>query len=129
MECLTYVIHAVKIKVIDSFVLICTGTDRLDLITSSLFGELTYSFMIQRKGKGFFFFISAISQKEKNVQQARACQRWGKGTPLRDPGCSAKGVRISIASLRPLYYVGTMKDLKTNYLLSTGFGISVRREK
>lgn len=47
--------HAVKIKVIDNFILICTGTDRLDLITSYLFGELTYSSTIQRKGKGFFF--------------------------------------------------------------------------
>lgn len=33
MECLTYLMHAVKIKVIDNFILICTGTDRLDLIT------------------------------------------------------------------------------------------------
>lgn len=34
MECLTYLMHAVKIKVIDNFILICTGTDRIDLITS-----------------------------------------------------------------------------------------------
>lgn len=47
------------------------------------------------------------------MQQTHVCQRWGKGMPVRDPGCSAKGVRISNASLRPLYYMGTTKDLKT----------------
>lgn len=100
MECLTYVIHAVKIKVIDSFVLICTGTDRLDLITSSLFGELTHSFMIQRKGKGFFFFyISHFTEREKRA--AGSCvPALGEGNTCKGPGVLSKG-RAHLHRLAP----------------------------
>lgn len=83
--------HAVKIKVIDNFILICTGTDRLDLITSYLFRELTYSTTIQRKGKGFFFLNQPFHSKEKNVLQHCECQCLGKGVPPREPEVLCEG--------------------------------------
>lgn len=86
--------HAVKIKVIDNFILICTGTDRLDLITSYLFRELTYSSTIERKGKGFFFLNQPFHSKRKMCHSIVSVNAWEREYLQENQKYSVKGVQI-----------------------------------